>query len=491
MRVRYLILLLLVMCGCRDAAPAGDLPEHVYFRDNTSSHNSRYYAAIQDGEIWVKPNTDRTGEVGPWQLLDNLPCGLAGDVTEISMDDEHIIALNSARQVYTMWAANQDISEFRWQKRWGFPFWQGPGLQLREDIRLWNFSVVSPLEDGCWTDPAGNLQLIDDVKCSHIVMLEDGGNTICFNDPWLPLDYSYGIGTPYRGRFICQSLSSSGSTHFIINRYGDMYTRLFDFDISGFDGVFMACSYEDQRGLEDHKFQMPAEDWAMQPKIKTSGQAVITDRISITKIGRNCVERILRVEGRNAEGKTGFYEKDIREPAWRFVETGLPLKGKILDNRPDDDMSGAHLVAISEDRYYARNLDAELPQEIDRCGWIMNQEWAAELLDFNPYQTPATLRIHLGSEQFDLRLHYRDTIRVLPRARGVDAQPRLYQGAIEVPPELEGASGLKGKFISDYLADKRWTEIKLIATADEVVVSGSASHGRAIMWSLGHPEEEK
>ncbi len=33
-------------------------------------------------------------------------------------------------------------------------------------------------------------------------------------------------------------MSTAAFTSFVINRYGDMYTRLYDFDIAGSDRVF-------------------------------------------------------------------------------------------------------------------------------------------------------------------------------------------------------------------------------------------------------------
>ena len=51
----------------------------------------------------------------------------------------------------------------------------------------WSWSVVSPSEDGNWTDPAGNLHAIGSGKVSHIWALRTGGRRLSFWDPWLPL----------------------------------------------------------------------------------------------------------------------------------------------------------------------------------------------------------------------------------------------------------------------------------------------------------------
>ncbi len=479
---RFLLCLfvLLTLSACKS--------DVVFFRGNQASFNSVYYARITDeGGIEVKAK-DSNLAVGGWTELE-LPDGLAGDVTELAMDDEHIIALNGERQIYTMWKANKQVEDFHWQKRWGFPFWNGPGMQLKEDILKWDFSVVSREEDGFWTDPAGNLHEVGFAKCSHIIMLNEGGNTLTFNDPWLPRDYSYEIGMPKRGTFIAQNVSSSGSTHFIINRYGDMYTRLFDFDISGLDSGFMPTSYEDQRGLEKPVIQMPAEEWAMHPKIKLKGQACITDRISLHKVGQNCVERIMRVEGLNAKGQSGFYEKkmsDKSENAWTFVVTKRPLQGNRIESL-EGDTSGEDLAEKSEDRIYERNADL-VPELIDNWSWrwIYNWEWAASINDFNCYQSPARVTFFVADEEFDLKLHYCGTIRLLERERGLNDNPRKFVGAFEVPAELRNLNddSPTAQFIEDYFDNRQWTEVNLSATLDKLHIDGIAKHGRVILWDF-------
>lgn len=478
----------LVFFSCLAGCQPGDVPEDIYFRDNQVSLNSRYYIAAYDGDIWIKPNRQFTGEEGPWRKLKGLPRGLEGQVAEISMDDEHILALNSERQVYTMWRANEEVRKFRWQKAWGFPFWGGPGLKLRDDIIRWEFEVVSPEEDECWTDPAGNLHKVGLGKCSHIIMLNTDrrdaegnivtayGQTMTFNDPWLPRDYSYEIATPLRGRFCAENFSSSGSTHFIINSYGDMYTRLFDFDISGLDALFMPCSYEDQTGLRHPRIQLPAEEWYRQPKIDTS-DACITDRITIIKRGVNCQKRILRVEGTDENGLTGYYEKDIRDEVWKFFPTGQPLQGNVLVENCADDCS-EDTVGPSED----------LPPYV-----YDGRGFTARVDNFNCYSSPAPMIVTLdGGEELELVLHYRGTIRITPRERGINDDPRAFDAAIEVPEEyldeennlIDGLSDEARAFMKRYteIGDGgRFADVKLHVTRDELRMTSKVC-GKPFIW---------
>ena len=111
---------------------------------------------------------------------------------------------------------------------------------------------------------------------------------------------------------------------FVVGRNGDLFTRLYDFDISGHDPVFFRYSYEDQRGKGDGSpIQLPAARWVEQPKVP----GAITSAISIHKVGVATIHRILRVEGTRG-GQTGYWERDAAAPraaGWAFHATGRPL----------------------------------------------------------------------------------------------------------------------------------------------------------------------
>lgn len=460
----------------------------VYFRGNQASFNTRYDARIAHGAIQVKEKASQ-GATAPWVTLE-LPDGLAGEVTELAMDDEHIIALNSERQIYTMWNGLDEISDFTWQKEWGIPFWRGPGMKLTDEILTWDFSVVSRREDGFWTDPAGHRFEVGLAKCSHIWMLGLNGQELIYNDPWLPTDYSYGICGPERGTFQAVNLSTSGSHLFLINQYGDMYTRFYDFDIGGAD-VFLPSSYEDQSDKLIPVIQIPTA-WIRHPKIVGE----ITDRISIHKIGLNCIHRTLRVEGRDDQGNTGYYEKDITQTdassLWTFHKTDQPLAGTLLDNRAED---ATHLtLGDRNDRYYAKNMDnlGSLSPSLPWWHIINAQDWAAELTNFSCYNTPVELVVHLSPvESITLNLHTKETIRVSPRPRGLSHDPRYIPGSIEVPRELlDNFSDLpvkSKKFIRSYLMKRRFTRVDIQATLDKVTVTGTAG-GLLIVWNFHHQE---
>ena len=390
-------------------APAGLVPARVDLRSSTETFNRLYEFALRGGRLYAH----RRGAGDPWRTVP-LPACLDGRLTGISVDDDELVALDHGRRIFTMDHALKDAALWNWTSRWGPPTWTGPGFAVPQGTTAWSWSVISQAEDGTWTDPAGNRTRVGDFKVSHIWGLRTGGQRLTFWDPWLPLDESYEMCGPERGRFRAVNLSASGSHVFVVGAHGDLFTRLYDFDISGHDPVFFKYAYEDQRGKGDGApIQLPAEPWTEQPKIP----GTITSAISIAKTGADAVHGILRVEGER-DGRTGYWQRDLAAPAatgWSFHATGRPLTGRRLDNSRAD-TSASDLGPGEDERFVMKREGVE-----------------AELLNFNVYCSPARLRIREGGGVRDVVLHHVDGLRQQARARGLDDTPREQYGAIEGP----------------------------------------------------------
>ncbi|PPE73430.1 hypothetical protein C3942_14285 [Solimonas fluminis] len=451
-------------------APAA-LPAQLALRNDRGTYNRRYQFALDEGAIWFKSNTAVTGIEQPWARL-AMPGCLAGTVIGIAVDDDELTAIRADGAIYGMDNAFKDYALFNWSSRWGPPLWTGTGHRIPADYLAWSWSVISPAEDQHWTDPAGNLHTIGSGKVSHIWLLRSGGQRYTYVDPWLPRDDSYEMCGPLRGRYRGVNLSASGSTVFTVNRYGDLYTRNYDFDLCGADPLFFDYAYEDQRGVSNPKIQLPTFEWQRQPKIP----GTITHDISVHKSGIDMLTRSLRVEGRDARGHTGYWEKDYREldaRAWKFVRTDQPLRGTVLDNRPRD--SSLDDAGPGEDRYYARNL-AQLPSLAAHPQVAGDADWAGELPDFNFYCSPARLRIRFSpTEDLELLLHHTDTIRQTERGRGLDQQPRAFVGSIEIPEptfaRLDSLPPKSQQFIQLYLDGRRHTSVRLSGVEDRISVT--------------------
>lgn len=436
-----------------EQAPASivvTLPDEVLFRGRTETFNTLNEYAVREGRIYVKPVTDP----GPWRELLVPPC-LDGKVTEISADGSVINALNGAREVYTLDHADGS-GPGAWTRRWGPFFWTDMGMRIPADVRDWDTSILNANTDEYFLDGAGRRQRPWGILT--IYALRGDGRRITYFDPWLPSDESREVCGPQRGTVVMAGLAGSGSTVMVITSTGDIYTRLYEFDVSGANTVLLQYSWRDQDDVEAPRIQLPAPDWIHHGRVP----GVATDRISLRKIMPGTEHRIMRVEGTSPEGTTGFFEKDLAEPAdaWRFVPTGDTVRGNPLP------LDGPH-VAPSED--------------IDLEGLIDGH--SAHLLGFNPTCSPATLRIDFESGPLSLVVHSVDGLRQERRARGLDASPRYYRSAIEVPkPVWASRASLpvdQRAFLERVFNADRFVEGPLYATAASV-------HIWETCWSFAH-----
>ncbi|MFI1241170.1 hypothetical protein [Nocardia salmonicida] len=431
------------------------LPEQVHLRTTTESFNRRWAFAARDGQVYVK----EAAALGGWRTV-ALPGCLAGTIAGISADDDEVMMIDHDGRFITMDHALSAPADWNWSSRYGTPLWTGPGNTLPPGASTWSWSVLSPNEDHRWTDIAGNEHPVGGAKVSHVFALTQGGQRIQYVDPWLPVDHSYEMSTPLGGRFQAVALSTSASTSMVVNRYGDFYTRLYDFDISGADKVFFRYSYEDQRGLPEAPdmlaeridpgfaaIQLPAPDWIAQPKVPGE----ITDRISVHRTGPGSAARELRVEGRDG-GRTGFWHKMLADESWTFVATDQPLSGAALENSPVN-RAQETLGPVSPYDYQG----------------VSSQGWTARIQSFDPAVSPTPLRIEFGDGSVvDIVLHTVDGLRQTPQQPGITGQPRFFDGTIEVPQELLAALDTQPPAVRDFvrntLGGHRFTDTSVDVT---------------------------
>ncbi|MEC3952530.1 hypothetical protein VMT65_05755 [Nocardia sp. CDC153] len=440
-----------------DETTSTRLPRHVDLRTESQGFNDEWAYALDGGNLYV---TTAAGD-SPWRKA-WLPACLAGKLTALSVDGNMLMATDATGRIYTMGNAAHDPETWAWTSRFGAPVWFGPfGQRVRTGSRAWSLSWLDNRipslipanrpgfwdQGGFWNDSADNRQPVGGAGVTTVYVLSPQGNRIAILDPWLPGgdltapdDYSYELSGPRNGRFEAVNLSAAGSTTFVINRYGDMYTRLWDFDISGADNVFFRYSYGDQRGkpvapnvnmavldnlVGPHDYaayQLPAPDWVRQPKIPGE----ITSAISIHQTGGDTADRELRVEGRSG-GRNGYWHKPIDPAAsWRFEATDTDLTADTIDN-PAGDHSDETLAP---------------PSGIDYT-YTDPAQWTLRVNDFDYAASPAPLTLCAGDDCVDLRLRLVDSLRTFRAADGLTGTPREYLGAIEVPQEVLDA--LPGK----------------------------------------------
>lgn len=159
-------------------------------------------------------------------------------------------------------------------------------------------------------------------------------------DFWLLNDYFFEVLILYNLRFCVYFMFVLGLVVLIMNDYGDMFMRFWDYDIVGIDFVQFCYIWQDQsnffsffmwlQGKVDFcyvviKFLLVG--WKYQLKI--FGE--IIDRFIVVLIVFGFQNWEFCVEG-CCEGYIGYWFKMIDVKVWKFVFIGQNFKGKFFDN---------------------------------------------------------------------------------------------------------------------------------------------------------------
>lgn len=421
---------------------AASLPARVVFRSNTETFNRTLEFVAAGGQIWARPIASVPD--GEWRSV-GLPQCLDGDVKTISADGDSLLATDSDGWLYTLTLAAASPGGAGWTRRWGPFFWTDFGMQIPSDVISWSASHLSAGEDGTFTDRAGNAH--EPFGILNLYLLRGDGRTITTLDPWLPSDASREVCTPARNTSQIAAIAGSGSTVAIVDRAGVISTRLFEFDVAGSNTVFYDYAWEDQTGVESPRVQLPAPDWVTLPPVP----GPITDRISMSKIFPAPTGRLLRVEGSDGNGDAGYWEADIADGVWSFVRTGDAPRGRALPLSPVGGFA-------TEDLTYVGTADG----------------WPAEVIDFNPYCSPAILRVRAGGDTLDLTLHSIDGLRQERRARGITTDPHGYRSAIEVPASMWASRGALSAdargFLEEWFSDSPFLDGPLVASESKLTI---------------------
>jgi hypothetical protein len=419
--------------ACHGRATPGVLPERVLFRTASATFNRRWMVALQEGRIWVKPNPDSGEAPGAWRLLgpQGLPWGSGitrfpapTEVVEISADGVHLQALSGQGVFYRGTDLTGDVQQsFTWTDKWGHPGGEGGGLQQEfTTARGWSVSDAHPLGVARYEDRLGTSHSVG-LGVAHLYRLGPLGNTLFFNDWWLPNDWSRQVCMPERGTLQAQNTSTSASTTMVMGPRGEIFTRLYDYDTGG-ENDLLTYSYV-ITGPSGTTRALPAEDWKREPDIP-GGR--VTRTISIHQDGQGNAARVLRVEGVQ-DGVTGYFTKRITDAQWTFQPTGHLVCGPYLD-------------ASSPAPEPLPAADARLVGTLSREGTSVGLEF----LDFNVVCSPARARLAVGGsvvtaggQPLELLFHHVHGHTTDRRATSYWTQgvPARIRGALLLPRDLD------------------------------------------------------
>lgn len=433
------------------------LPERVWWKDGRHAISNRHAFALRGGDLYARPATKGRSESGtPWRVL-SLPDCLAGNITHVSADHRLLLVTTADGQVYSHDMPGGDISPERWTWRWGPYFWTGSGARLPTDTVQWAASEFTSAET--FTDTSGRKQ--HPIGVATLYLLRHGGRRLTYLDPWLPVDESREVCLPDDGRARLAGMDASGSTILAATRDGRLFTRLYDFDVSGANTVLGSYSWDRPRPASDTAWQLPGPRWARH----NNPPGTFTDRVSIVKTGEDASDRELRVEG-SRRGRTGIWVSQIDSRRWRFVATGKRLRGRVLPLPTHDVRRPA--------RTYLGDI-AGAPVQVKSFDWACS---------------PTAMRVKVGGEWLRLRLHSFDGLRQSAREVGLDDVPREYNGAIELLPRVRrnltiaqkawAAARLDGRFTTAPLSVTA-TRLKFLSQCWELTLNGDPARPDAIV----------
>ncbi len=321
----------------------GFFPKKLYITTTSQTFTDEYQFCLQNGRIWEKNK-----KVPEWKLFLGTGLPFSSDstkktnwfappqiITEISCDDDILTAFDNRGWMYRIYLKKLPAAKYlQWENNFGWPVKEQVKLNsLVKDKRAWGISVRRS-EILWYEDRYGNRHHWGTMGLATMYFLTADGQRILFTDSGMPVDFSNSILGPERGSFIAENLATSGSTIFLINKEGKMYTRLIDFDTMGCDPMFFKYTYHKEK--QPYKgdeyisnfthWALPNEDWKEQPYITLTGKARLSRFISIRQDGKGNFARTLRVAGISSTGKTGFYYKELAEKKWKFQEAPLQLK---------------------------------------------------------------------------------------------------------------------------------------------------------------------
>jgi hypothetical protein len=309
-------------------------PQPIVFKRPTMTFSTSWEIAIIDGRIWRGPLGENAltllppdglpapkGRLEAWKELVPLTRAFVfpTKILELSADGENLVAIGDDGRVYYTKLGTLD-----WDDVWGPPGIAAP-LSLPAGNKGWAISHRKIP----YADVDGNVHPVSAGVTTLYALTAD--DRIVYADPWLPPAFDHEMCPPERGRVVLVALSASASTMAVMDEGGRVYTRLADFDVVGNNPALpYSWTREKREGVLENVRTLPGEDWVEQPRIPGRHTSLLT--IFQTAPGPTDPNgaRTLRVEG-----DRGYWEKHLRESAWRFVKApGIVVTQPFVDDRP-------------------------------------------------------------------------------------------------------------------------------------------------------------
>ena len=449
----------------------GEFPDNIAIKTRTQTFAKGFSFTLHDGKIYVKTDKDRNWRLFTETGLPHPKSSFGGfdapeKIVEISADGDVLAAFDENGVMYECFLRKTAFEKpFLWKNIFGFPK-NRPLVQNVQTEGKRGWALAARRSDVLWyTDIFGNDHHYGTMGLESVYMLAKNGQEILFTDSGLPPDWSKSFLGPERGSFVAENISVSGSTIFLINSAGEMYTRLIDFDTMGSDPMFFKYTYKPYKQKYSGRnylsnytpWGLPNEPWKKQPPIALSDGARLSRFITIFQTGHGNDARTLRVAGTDSDGNTGYYEKTLTASNWTFVP-------RILD--------------IPEDSFFSETAEnAERGEKLEHkySGFLAKNGIRDENLSLSIDDLPltsegdCTLVISDGENEARILLYLVEmwtyTARFSP---GTDGTPRYYFVTPHFKESDLNFSGALGETLQDLFGGKDLSIFAFTAEATDI-----------------------
>lgn len=398
----------------------GDFPDTIYIKTQTQTFSFDYEYLIFNGRVYYKQKGTTKSDWAPL-LGTGLPFSKKNKfpavkkVVEIAADADVLYAFSDEGILYRCYTKKiTSYTPFEWVDYFGWPV-KMPLYQneVVKNKKAWAVGS-SRLDVEYYEDIWGNQHNYGPLGVESIPFLCEDGQTIHYSDPACPSDLSHSYRTP--DGVVLENFSESASTYFAISKDGTMYTRLVDYNTVGSDPMLYDYSYEEvhsdlpgwNKKSNTTVWALPNEPWKIEPALPTGARA--TTFVTIIQTGKGNSARELRIAAVSADGKTGFYYKNINDQLWQFQEAPLVL--------PEDSFTTAKAPEpVNNMQQYAGGL------------WVNGkkvEDLNCSVNDFHFSEGPCTLNIN---NSLNIQFYYSEVWTLFLRLNpGYEEEPVRYFG---------------------------------------------------------------
>jgi hypothetical protein len=295
----------------KDAQHPSDEP--ISFKSSTRSFNHTHDFAIEGKTLWCRLRNPEKISINAWQpiFFDGYP---RTKPVSLDVDGANLVVLDNENKIHYKKVLQEiraseiesdrpqvqeeylavDLSRYaNWFDSWfSLPVisnvvnvFTGKRLKIPSDAKAWAISHRGTYNDH--VEDADNKIHKVSTGVTTLYILNNDGKEIQKHDPWSPIMAKMNLTVPETANttFEAENLTVGSSTVMLVG------------------------------------YEVKKENEGTVKTLTLEGKAAITKHITVIQTGEGNNAREIRVEGLNAEGKSGYYYKKVDEQNWHFEKT--------------------------------------------------------------------------------------------------------------------------------------------------------------------------